>query len=402
MVKKDTASFDSIVIAKDQTVEMPKFSRDDVSVANSGTLVVALQENTAQDTAKDYVWLTKQGLYEQVTVSPTGESAGTTWVNTSDKSNETKNAAIQIANNIEDSVTVGTETYSISVDSTTREIVVKDSSETVVTDASIVNAAKEEAVESSGLTADPLNVTTVDQFLSLVGNVGLNHPYKAPKVNFMKLGADLDLTEAKLNGTYINYQNYAVLPSTDLNNHKLTVRNFSLTIRTDGATISNGSIEAMTGTGNTLTELQYAGYVLAVGADYVTLENVKTIGGVSWGEDPDDGNSVFAASGNYGLVKNCELGSTRYYSIIAQNASSVSVEGGRLFRHCSSTITSAVIAYTSTANDWGYGTCVIKFTDVKTDRANPFNTAITSGATVTQLDSNTWLINGQSAATVTH
>lgn len=94
---------------------MPVLSRDDVEIGAQGTKVVALQEGTAKEANKDYVWLTKQGIYEQIKVSDSATSAGDVWVNTSSKSDETKNAAQQIANNIGENVTVGEKEYAVTV-----------------------------------------------------------------------------------------------------------------------------------------------------------------------------------------------------------------------------------------------------------------------------------------------
>ena len=105
---------------------MPDFSRDDVEIAAQGTLVVALQTGTEEitdSTELDYVWLTKQGVYEQITISDSSEKATTTigseeqsvWVNSSNKFDETKAAAQQIANNIGTTATINDVVYSVSV-----------------------------------------------------------------------------------------------------------------------------------------------------------------------------------------------------------------------------------------------------------------------------------------------
>ena len=151
--------FDEVIIAKDQSVDMPKLSRDDVEIdATNGTRVVALQEGTEEvtpTTELDYVWLTKQGIYEQITVSSSKTDKGSTWVDTSDKSAETKDAAKQIANNIgrnedgkvAETTTVDEKEYNVTVDPETREIVVKDAVTGDAASAEVAEKAKEQTVE---------------------------------------------------------------------------------------------------------------------------------------------------------------------------------------------------------------------------------------------------------------
>ena len=100
-----TNTFESITIAKATSVEMPTLTRDDVEIASQGTLVVAIQEGTdevTEQTDLDYVWLTKQGVFEQIKISDSAESANTAntvWADQAE-SDDTQNAAQQIANNI--------------------------------------------------------------------------------------------------------------------------------------------------------------------------------------------------------------------------------------------------------------------------------------------------------------
>ena len=95
--------FDEVIIAKATDVEMPNLSRDEVEIdATNGTRVVALQEGTEEvtpTTELDYVWLTKQGIYEQIKISDSKSDAGTTWADDEGNSKETQDAAKQIANN---------------------------------------------------------------------------------------------------------------------------------------------------------------------------------------------------------------------------------------------------------------------------------------------------------------
>ena len=131
-----TNVFDEIIIAKDPDVELPKLSRDDVNIAAAGTLVVALQEGTGnvQQNELDYVWLTKQGIYEQIKVSNSDESAGTVWADDESNSATTQDAAQQIANNIgrdaqgkiDAQVTVGTATFDVDLDDDRNIILVDD------------------------------------------------------------------------------------------------------------------------------------------------------------------------------------------------------------------------------------------------------------------------------------
>ena len=107
--------FNDITIAKDSSVEMPVFSRDPIEIPDEGKLVVALQDGTKADEDKDYVWLTAIGVYEQVVVSDQKESLAAEDAKNSyaaeTGSNEQKDAAQQIANNI--SVQIGEEKYEV-------------------------------------------------------------------------------------------------------------------------------------------------------------------------------------------------------------------------------------------------------------------------------------------------
>ena len=86
-----------------------------------------------EETELDYVWLTKQGIFEQMKVSDNAESAGDVWADDERNSEETQTAAQQIANNIgrnettqavEASVTVAAVEYTVTLDIETRELVV--------------------------------------------------------------------------------------------------------------------------------------------------------------------------------------------------------------------------------------------------------------------------------------
>ena len=160
--KANVEAFDDIIIAKDQTVELPELSRDPVEIAEQGTLVLALQNSTAEVTEQtplDYVWLTKQGVYEQVAISDNDQTAAPeatpNVINYADNelnSQTTQTAAQQIANNIVENVEVNEQPYTVTVDPTTRELVVKDSDSQTVTVAQTVTAAVAEALQEKGLT----------------------------------------------------------------------------------------------------------------------------------------------------------------------------------------------------------------------------------------------------------
>lgn len=98
------ARFNDITVAKASNVEMPEFSRDTVEIPAEGKLVVALQDGTAKETEKDYVWLTAIGIYEQVVVSDQKEDLNAEGANNSyaaDSNNQEQKAVVQqIANNI--------------------------------------------------------------------------------------------------------------------------------------------------------------------------------------------------------------------------------------------------------------------------------------------------------------
>ena len=148
--KENGQEFDEVIIATTDVTALPTLSRDDVEIADGGTLVVALEYSSNTD----YVWLTKQGIYEQIKVSDNKESAGTVWVDDSSNSASTQEAAKQIANNIgrdesgkvAATVTIAEDEYSITLDED-RNIVVKDASDAVVTAQDVVNAATAGAVE---------------------------------------------------------------------------------------------------------------------------------------------------------------------------------------------------------------------------------------------------------------
>ena len=163
--EKSTDTFDEIIIALAPAVAKPTFSRDEVDVNPTGTLVVALQTGTdavTEDTELDYVWLTKQGVYEQIKVSDTSESAGSTWVDDVSISEKTQKAAFEIANTIgrnaetkkvEATTNVEEVNYTVTLNEVTRELVIVNTAapETPV-EVAAVTAVTTQVVENAGLT----------------------------------------------------------------------------------------------------------------------------------------------------------------------------------------------------------------------------------------------------------
>ena len=163
-----TNHFDEIIVSIDENVTKPKFSRDDVAIDDNGTLVVAIQEGTeavTDATDLDYVWLTKQGIYEQIKVSDNNQStADAKWADDASLDNtNTQEAAYDIANNIgrntttnkvEDTVTtVENETYDVSLDEETRDLVVKQNDQVVENQETVAEVIGE-SVDKTGLTED--------------------------------------------------------------------------------------------------------------------------------------------------------------------------------------------------------------------------------------------------------
>lgn len=224
--KEGENTFDEVTIAKEATVEMPELSRDDVEIANAGTLVVALQNGTSVDSSKDFVWLTKQGVYEQITVSDSAEEAGNNWVNTSNKPEETKTAAQQIANNIgrnasgeiSASVIVDSVEYTVTVDPTTRELVVTNTETGTVADAAVVAEAKESAVEpvadkvsvkaavtkfagGKGTKDNPFLIANADHWNNFYQMV---YDWDGDNIPYFELTNDIDLTDRDINNFALN------------------------------------------------------------------------------------------------------------------------------------------------------------------------------------------------------
>lgn len=222
-VKQD--EFEEIIISKASSVEMPSFSRDDVEIAAQGTLVVALQTGTeeiTESTELDYVWLTKQGVYEKITVSENNTSAGTTWVNTSNKPAETKTAAQQIANNIGTTATVGETTYDVAVNETTRDIVLKETGTDTVAYTVTVKEGKT-VVTTTGENPTTVEVEVVEAqpdkedvqigaTLFAGGSGTKNNPFLIKITehiqNISELYQNLDIVENDANNDYSAYAAY--------------------------------------------------------------------------------------------------------------------------------------------------------------------------------------------------
>jgi len=136
-------TFDSIVISIADGATLPTFYRDDVAIKDGGTLVCEVEMSGDSE----YIWLLKQGIYEQIMVSSTSEEPEN-WINTSDASNEAKEVAREIANNL---INGGA---TVTVDDATRDIVVEE------------GKTVDDYVENTGK-----NVTEVTQIVEVFINV---------------------------------------------------------------------------------------------------------------------------------------------------------------------------------------------------------------------------------------
>lgn len=159
--KQDDDTFGkNLIISYDSNLDLEKYitlSRDDVEIAETGTLVIALQNGTeeiTESTSLDYIWLTKQGIYEQIKVSDSKVSAGEVWADDASNSEKTQEAAQQIANNIgrdaggnvKANVTIGSTEYTVTLD-VNRNIVVKDSNDNVIVETNVIKKVTSSAIE---------------------------------------------------------------------------------------------------------------------------------------------------------------------------------------------------------------------------------------------------------------
>ena len=122
-----TNKFDEIIISIHENADTPTFSRDDVEIATTGTLVVALQTGTdevTEETELDYVWLTKQGIFEQIKVSDNNESMeDAKWADDSSLADtNTQSAANDIANNIGRDTTTNEIKVEVTVEKTVEQL----------------------------------------------------------------------------------------------------------------------------------------------------------------------------------------------------------------------------------------------------------------------------------------
>ena len=104
--------FEKIIIEVADNTEIPTFYRDPVSIDPNGTLVCEIKQNSDSE----FVWLAKQGVYEQIQVSDT-EEGEKTWVSTSDATGLTKKVSNDIANILD---------YGAEINQETRDIVVEE------------------------------------------------------------------------------------------------------------------------------------------------------------------------------------------------------------------------------------------------------------------------------------
>lgn len=284
--------FEKVTIAKEPTVSMPELSRDSVEISPTGTLVVELQDSLDQQEAQsNFVWLTKQGIYEQIAVSDNDQSSvssGETAVKYADEveSTETQLAAQQIANNIgrdansgeiNATVSIGNETYDLGLDEDRNivllntpaepdeepEIVytveIKENGDTVIKDvagAEVVNQELAESVSSAvnvkikdtGLNAqdkeeiksqvveEAISVDVAEEDDDFVCRIGLQgYPTFSAAMNDAKNMENA--TISMLKDAVIDYANYAVNT-----NVVVDLRNTTLTHNTTKKiTINNGA-----------------------------------------------------------------------------------------------------------------------------------------------------------------
>ena len=160
-LEQTTDKFDEIIIAFAEGVTKPTFSRDDVDIDANGTLVVAIQTGTEEindESTVDYVWLTKQGIFEQIKVSSESTSMeDAEWVDDfAYEGTNTQDAAYEIANNIGRNETTKkvesqVENYTVVLDEETRDLVVTDSNQQVIEEVTTVETVVAAAVEDTGL-----------------------------------------------------------------------------------------------------------------------------------------------------------------------------------------------------------------------------------------------------------
>jgi len=118
--------------------------------------------------------------------------------------------------------------------------------------------------------------------------------------------------------------------SLDLNGHTVKADNFGLVVVADGVKVSNGKIVACYQGG--INKIR--SYAIAISkASNVVLENLKTVGGISFGGSWSNDCTPRAICGGAGnvTVKNCDIYTGLYYAIVAQTGSSGEMIGGNIF-----------------------------------------------------------------------
>ena len=253
-------NFVDITVAKASDVEMPDFSRDPVDLSSGSKLIVALQDGTNTTDAKDYVWLTEVGIYEQVTLG-TADAAGTNYAAAS-SSQEKKDAAQQIANNI--TFSEGGQDYKVTAtkvnDEWTYEVKTEAGQTTTYTatvDAGVVTVEDSshnpvETTAENGLSADEKQAAkteVVNEAIESVEYAGVAVTKSGEATQLMTLEAFRDSVN---NGT--NYAGYTVKLLDDINLNNVewapignSSNAFSGVFDGQGYTISNLKVNSASG-----------------------------------------------------------------------------------------------------------------------------------------------------------
>lgn len=145
----------------------------------------------------------------------------------------------------------------------------------------------------------------------------------------------------------------------DLNKKTITVtKNFSFLIQGDGITVKNGLIRAGSNS-NSSNKTGINSYGLVVnGCDGVTIDGVTSVGGFSIGGDGDKGGTPGAAAATNVTIKNCNVTSGDWYTVCAQQNSTVTIESG-VYTADSRSANSGVIQGTFKGSDGPKGTVTV-------------------------------------------
>ena len=372
-----TNVFDSIIIAKDSEVDLPKLSRDDVDIAAGGTLVVALQAGTetVPQNGLDYVWLTKQGIYEQIKVSDNDDDPGTTWADETNSAT-TQNAAQQIANNIGRDVATGEVSQPVSITGVDAEtvIVLNENRDLVVVEAAnpevkiISEAATEavaDAVEETGLKqaekeAEAAAAKAIANFeedknldyvacIGATGYLSLNAAIAAAKaadgvetITILKPITSVDgfLVDADVN-INLNGKTITVSVGGDTNRafkidagKTVSIYNGTIDAQGGGTTSANGygcygAIRAEVNSKIELKNLTLKNYrpyglnIKLLGATAI-LDNVKIVSSYGGGIEVTDDKGGEGTIRGYAKLTNCDIRQSGYYD---HCSSPVSVSG---------------------------------------------------------------------------